>query len=585
MLASDLREKYLKFFEDKGHKRIPSAPLIPEHDPTVLFTTAGMHPLVPFLLGEKHPLGTRLCSSQKCIRTGDIDDVGDATHLTFFEMLGNWSLGDYFKKEAIEWSFEFLTKELGVPKERLAFSVFEGDKENNILKDEEAADIWKNLGVSEKRITYLGRSDNWWGPAGKTGPCGPDTEMFYWAGPEPAKDRFDPNDTRWVEIWNDVFMQYNKASDGCFEPLTKKNVDTGMGLERMAALLQGKDNVYDTELFLPILEKISQLSGKAYQDDAKSFRIIADHLRASIFILADGLAPSNTERGYVLRRLIRRAIRYGRLLGIEKEFTVKIAQRMQKIYEDAYPELIQYQEFIFEELSKEEEKFGRTLNRGLKEFDKSVRSNISGPEAFNLYQSYGFPVEMTIELAKERGKNVDEAAFKEELQRHQALSRTASAGQFKSGLADNSEQTTRYHTATHLLLAALREVLGDEVIQKGSNITAERIRFDFSFNRKITAEEIKKVEDLVNEKIQASLPVVCEEMETGQAKERGAMGVFGHKYGDRVKVYTIKQGENICSQEICAGPHVQNTRELGEFKIIKEEASSAGIRRIKATLT
>jgi len=633
MTAKEIQERYLKFFESKGHKILPSAPLAPENDPTVLFTTAGMQPLVPYLLGEKHPMGKRLVNSQKCIRTGDIDDVGDATHLTFFRMLGNWSLGDYFKKEAIEWSFEFLTKELNIPLEKLAFTVFEGEPasapsfakatageeamagEGGIPKEVESFEIWQGLGVSENRIKYLGREDNWWGPAGNTGPCGPDTEMFYWTGQEPVPVNFDPSDKKWVEIWNDVFMQYNKTADGQFVELAQKNVDTGLGLERVAAILQGKNNVYETELFTLILEKISQISGQPYQGNEKSFRVIADHLRASSFILAEGLAPSNIGRDYILRRLIRRAVRHGRLLGIAQEFTAEIARVIVAMYSDIYPELKDNQEFIFDELIKEEERFSKTLGEGLKELKKAIEKHPweacfinqgeeieSSPifNAFYFYQTFGFPIEMIKEefivyanaLPFNKGlENIIlevwekiENNFREESREHQELSRTASAGQFKSGLADNSEQTTKYHTATHLMLSALREVLGREVQQKGSNITAERIRFDFNLDKKMTAEEIKKVEDLVNEKIQANLPVVCQEMDTSQAKEQGAVGVFGHKYADRVKVYTVRGAENICSKEICAGPHVERTGLLGVFKIIKEEASSSGVRRVKAVL-
>lgn len=580
MTANEIRKKYLKFFENKGHKIIPSASLIPENDPTVLFTTAGMHPLVPYLLGEKHALGKRLVNSQKCIRIDDIEDVGDNTHLTFFEMLGNWSLGDYFKKQAIEWSFEFLTKELNIPLDKLAFSVFE--------TEEEAAKIWQSLGVKPERIAYLGREDNWWGPAGNTGPCGPDTEMFYWtglpAGGGEALKEFDPQDKRWVEIWNDVFMQYNKTADGKFEELLQKNVDTGMGLERMVAVLQGKDNVYETELFTPIINKILEIAGKPYQGNEKPFRIIADHIKASVFILADGLMPSNKERGYVLRRLIRRAIRYGKLLGIENFFCSDIAIEVIKIYENIYSELKENQDFILSELQKEEEKFLTCLDRGLKEFEKINKSIISGKEVFNLYQTYGFPLEITREIAKEKGKEIDEKGFGEELEKHQELSKTASAGQFKSGLADNSEATTRYHTATHLLLAALRQILGNDIQQKGSNITNERIRFDFSFYRKMSDEEIKNVENLVNQRIKDSLAVVCCEMETKEALESGATGVFGHKYPEKVKVYSVGEGQACFSKEICAGPHIENTKELSEFKIIKEEASSSGVRRIKAIL-
>ncbi|MEK7482304.1 MAG: alanine--tRNA ligase, partial [Patescibacteria group bacterium] len=500
-----------------------------------------------------------------------------------FEMLGNWSLGSYFKKEAIEWSFEFLTKELGISLEKLAFSVFQGESENNIPRDNEAAEIWQSLGVSKDRIAYLGRDDNWWGPAGQSGPCGPDTEMFYWTGQDEPPKKFDPSDKKWVEIWNDVFMEYNKNREGKFEELSQKNVDTGMGLERVAMILQGKDNVYETELFTLIIEKIAEISGALYLGNEKPFRIIADHIKAATFLLAERLTPSNTERGYVLRRLIRRAIRYGRLLGIEKNFTASIAETVIKIYENVYPELRDNQEFIFDELLKEEDKFSVTLSKGLKEFEKTVKENISGKEAFDLYQSYGFPIEMTAEMAREKNAAVDEQGFQEELKKHQELSRTASAGQFKSGLADSSEQTTKYHTATHLLLAALRQILGDSVEQKGSNITSERLRFDFNFNRKLSDSELKQIEDLVNEKIQADLPVVCEEMETDKAKEQGAIGVFGHKYADRVKVYTIGQAD-VCSKEICAGPHAGRTGSLGVFKIIKEEAVSAGARRIKAIL-
>ena len=593
MTANEIRKKYCEFFESKGHKIIPSASLAPENDPTVLFTTAGMHPLVPYLLGEKHPLGQRLCNSQKCIRTGDIDDVGDNTHLTFFEMLGNWSLGDYFKKEAIEWSYDFLIGELKIPLEKLAFSVFEGEPENNIPKDEEAFNFWKNLGVKPERIAYLGREDNWWGPAGRTGPCGPDTEMFYWTGADPVPAVFDPNDKQWVEIWNDVFMQYNKTNEGKFEPLAQQNVDTGMGLERITAVLQGKSNVYETDLFEPIINNLkSQIENCKSQslisniEKDRAMRIISDHIKAATFMLAEGLLPSNTERGYVLRRLIRRAVRYGKLLGIEKYFLAQAAEAVFEIYKDIYPELENNKQFILRELAKEEDVFNKTIERGLKEIEKihEKEKNISGEEAFLLYQSYGFPIEMTQEIAKEKGLELDLVGFQEELKKHQELSRTASAGQFKSGLADNSEQTTKYHTATHLMLAALRQVLGNEVEQRGSNITAERIRFDFNFERKLTQEEIKKVENIVNEKIKQALPITCFEMEIKKALESGATGTFGHKYPQQVKVYSVG-GDDVCfSKEICSGPHVENTKKLGEFKIVKEESSSSGVRRVKAIL-
>jgi len=583
MTAKEIREKYLQFFENKGHKRIPSAPLIPENDPTVLFTTAGMQPLVPYLLGESHPLGKRLCNSQKCIRTGDIDDVGDNTHGTFFEMLGNWSFGDYFKKEAIEWSFEFLTKELKISLNKLAFTVFEGEKD--MPKDVESFEIWQSLGVKPERIAYLGKEDNWWGPAGAMGPCGGDTEMFYWVGKETAPVAFVPNDKQWVEIWNNVFMQYNKTATGQFEELAQKNVDTGMGLERITMVLQNKNNVYETELFIPIINKIAEISSKPYLENEKPFRIIADHIKASTFMLTDGLCPSNTERGYVLRRLIRRAIRYGKLVGIKKEFAGEVAKVVIEMYEDVYSELKANQDFILSELQKEEKIFLKTLEKGLGIFEKTFSFKIiDGKEAFNLYQAYGFPFEMTKELAEERGFKVDEKGFEEEMKKHQELSRTASAGQFKSGLADNSEMTTKYHTATHLLLGALRKVLGNDIQQKGSNITAERIRFDFSFNRKLTVNEIEKIENIVNEQIKLKLPVICCEMETQKAFDDGALGAFGHKYPEKVKVYSVGEKEGCFSKEICAGPHVENTGILGIFKITKEESSSQGVRRIKAIL-
>jgi len=591
MKADKLRKKYLKFFEKKGHKIMPSASLIPQNDPTVLFTTAGMHPLVPYLLGEKHPLGTRLVNSQKCIRTQDIDEVGDQTHLTFFEMLGNWSLGDYFKKEAIEWSFEFLTKELNIPIEKLAVTVFEGEKENNIPRDEESAEIWLDLGIPKGRIGYLPREDNWWGPAGKTGPCGPDTEMFYWVGngPAPEKVNFGDeqwNENYWVEIWNDVFMQYNKTADGKFEPLTQQNVDTGMGFERVVAVLQGKDNVFDTELFLPIIKKIEEISNKKYEDNQKAFRIIADHLKASVFMLSEKLTPSNTERGYILRRLIRRAIRYGKVLGINESFTSIVGESVIEIYKKAYPEVEENKQLILDELEKEEQAFSKTLERGLREFNKMSEDGISSKEAFNLYQSYGFPIEMTKELAKEKGIDIDEQGFYEELKKHQDISRTATEGKFKAGLADDSEQTIKYHTATHLLHTALRQVLGDEVQQMGSNITGERIRFDFSFERKMTPDEIEKVENIVNEKIEQGLQVKVKEMPIKDALDEGALAFFRDKYPEKVKVYTIsdeKTGE-VFSKEICSGPHCDTIINMGHFKIIKEESSSSGVRRIKAIL-
>ncbi|MCX6790785.1 MAG: alanine--tRNA ligase, partial [Candidatus Gribaldobacteria bacterium] len=480
-----------------------------------------------------------------------------------------------------------------IPKEKLAFTVFDpsidsGQEGQSILKDEEAGRIWQSLGVSEDRIVYLGRCDNWWGPAGLTGPCGPCSEMFYWTELSSVPTVFDPQDKRWVEIWNDVFMQYNKTADGKFEELSQRNVDTGMGLERITMVLQGKDNVYATELFTPILDKISEISGKPYSGNEKPFRIIADHLKASVFMLADGLVPSNTERGYVLRRLIRRAIRYGKLVGIEKGFVSEVGQVVVGMYRSVYSELKENQNSILSELQKEEDRFLVCLDKGLKEFEKITEQIISGKEVFNLYQTYGFPFEIIEEIAREKGKIISQGEFKKELKKHQELSRTASAGQFKSGLADNSEMTTKYHTATHLLLAALRQVLSGDIQQKGSNITSERIRFDFNFERKLTQEEIKKVEDLVNEQVKMALPISCVEMEIKQALEAGATGVFGHKYPEKVKVYAVGNlstgSGQVFSKEICAGPHVQNTGNLGRFKIIKEEASSAGIRRVKAVL-
>jgi len=579
MKAKELRKKYLRFFEKRGHTIIPSASLIPENDPTVLFTTAGMHPLVPYLLGEKHPGGNKLTNVQKCIRTGDIEEVGDAGHLTFFEMLGNWSLGEYFKKEAIEMSFEFLTKELNIPINKLAVSCFAGEPENNIPKDEESEKIWQNLGIPKKRIAFLGREENWWGPAGKTGPCGPDTEMYYWTGQNNPPQEFNVNNKKWMEIWNDVFMQYNKKENGKYVELSQKNVDTGMGLERTLAILNGKDNVFETELFVDIVNKIKKLATK---QNKNSIRIIADHLRSATFILGDerGIAPSNLDQGYVLRRLIRRAIRHGKMLGIKKAFTFDIAKIVINQYGETYPELSDNKKFIEEQLTQEEEKFYQTLEKGLKEFAKLSNKDINGHDAFVLFSTYGFPLEMTKELANEKGIKVDEKGFNQEFCKHQELSRTASAGKFKGGLADDTETTAKMHTAAHLLLAALRQVLGDHVFQKGSNITPERIRFDFSHGEKMTDEQKKQVEDIVNEQIQKNIPIACEEMTLDDAKKIGAMGVFENKYGDKIKVYSA--GE--FSKEICGGPHAKNTGDLGHFKIKKEQSSSSGVRRIKAVL-
>ena len=581
MDSSDLRTKYLNFFEKKGHKIIPSASLIPENDPTVLFTTAGMHPLVPFLLGEKHPQGKRLTSCQKCIRTGDIDDVGDDTHNTFFEMLGNWSLGDYWKEDAIKWSFDFLTKELNIPMDRLAVSCFAGDKD--APKDEESAKIWEGLGIKKEKIVFLPKEDNWWGPAGQTGPCGPDTEMFYWKlNDKPAPEIFDAEDKNWVEIWNDVFMQYVKDESGNYMGAEQKNVDTGMGMERTLAVLNGRENIYETDLFLPIIEKIAELSGKKYEDYKKEFRVIADHIKASVFLASEQIMPSNVEHGYILRRLLRRAIRYGKVLEMPKDFLIDLIKVVAEIYGDAYPDIKESEEGVGFIVRQETEKFEATLEKGLKEFEKL--DNVSGKDAFNLYQTYGFPIEITQELAKEKGINVDIKEFEKELEKHQELSRTASAGMFKGGLADNSEQTTKLHTAAHLMLAGLRKVLGDDVFQKGSNITAERLRFDFTHKEKMTSGQIKDVENFVNGIIEKDLLVSCEEMTLEKAKEMNAMGVFESKYGEKVKVYTVGAGDNIVSREICGGPHVNRTGDMGHFKIIKEESSSSGVRRIKAIL-
>lgn len=586
MTAKELREKYLEFFKERGHAVLPSASLIPENDPTVLFNTAGMQPLVPYLLGEPHPSGTRLVDIQKCLRMVDFDNIGDNTHNTFFQMLGNWSLGDYFKEEAIAWSFEFLTSKewLGLPLEKLAFTVYEGDE--LIPKDEESFNLWKNHGVSEKRIAYWG-ADNFWS-AGETGPCGPSTEIFYWSGDGEAPEVFDPSDERWVEIWNDVFMGYNKPEPGKIEPLAKKNVDTGMGMERTLAVLNGKKSNYETDLFLPLIEKIGGMSDRRYEEDQRNYRIIADHIRAATFILGDehGIVPSNKDQGYVLRRLIRRAINSGKKLGIKDAFTGALAEIVIAEYGKTYQELRENREKIVTELKREEEKFSKTIKDGLKKFDEITKGiggeqvEISGKQAFDLYQSFGLPIDMTVELAEEKGLTVNVQGFETELKQHQNMSRVGSEQKFKGGLADTSEMSIKYHTATHLLHAALQKILGPHVLQRGSNITAERLRFDFSHPQKMTPEEIKKVEDIVNEQIAKKIPVEMCEMTVDEARAAGATGVFEHKYGDKVKVYTIGN----FSKEICGGPHVDNTGELGHFKIIKEEASSAGIRRIKAVL-
>ena len=639
--ADDLRSLFLNFMQKKGHALIPSASIIPENDPTVLFTTAGMHPLVPYLQGQKHPMGKRLTDVQKCIRTGDIDEVGDNSHLTFFEMLGNWSLGDYFKKEAISWSWEFLTSPeyLGIEPERLAFSVFAGDED--CPRDEEAASYWKQAGVKEDHIFFLPKENNWWGPAGITGPCGPDSEMFIITDKPPCGPDCSPacDCGRYLEIWNDVFMQYDKQKDGTFKPLSHKNVDTGMGLERTFCVLKGVKSVYDTSIFAGIIGKIQELSGKKYGSDeetTRAIRIIADHMRTATFIIGDdrGVTPSNVDQGYVLRRLIRRAVRHGMKLGMPQGFTCEIAKVIIAQYKATYPELESHGEFILEQLKLEEERFSRTLKKGVAEFEKvvgnirrtrealeaakaekthesagklrptpemqpiiaalkdgtatdemfdrvlSTLDTIDGRSAFKLYDTYGFPIEITTEMAAEQGLKVDTEGFDERFKQHQATSHAGAEHRFKGGLADASVDTAKLHTATHLLQAALRKVLGDEVHQKGSNITAERLRFDFSFGRKMTDEEKAEVEKLVNEAIQAAVPVVCEEMTVAEARAQGAMGLFESKYGERVKVYTMGK----YSKEICGGPHARNTGDLKSFKIKKEEASSAGVRRIKAVI-
>ena len=670
MTSKELRKKYIKFFKEKEHNEIPSASLVPENDSSVLFTTAGMHPLVPYLMGENHPVGKRLVNVQKCVRTGDINDVGDSTHNTFFEMLGNWSLGDYFKDDSIRWSFEFLTdkKYLGIDPKKIKVTVFEGD--NNVPRDEESIKIWQScfekIGVDTEifekeknnnetaQIFPLPKEDNWWGPAGQTGPCGPDTEIFIDLG-KPVNFEKCPNGDdckpgchcgRYVEIWNNVFMEYERRirnqklrikNDEKYEyvVLARKNVDTGMGLERTLAVLNGFDNIYETDVLAPIVAQVKTLSlchceGEARgnpvtmrnesnngiatlrsaplamtEENNKSYRIIADHIRTSVFMISDGVVPSNLDRGYILRRLLRRAIRHGNLLKMPDEFLLPLAETVIDIYKDFYLELEKNRNIILEEIKKEEEKFEKTIEAGMREFNKiewvgiknqneilskkgsfagHVKPQVSGKVAFNLYQTYGFPIELTIEFAKEQNKIVDIKGFERELKNHQEKSRIASAGKFKGGLADSSEETTRLHTTAHLLLESLRRVLGEHVFQKGSNITAERLRFDFSHSEKLTDEEKKQVEDLVNEQIQKKLLIEMEEMNLKEAKKIGAMGVFENKYGEKVKVYTIGNDDNVFSREICGGPHIKNTSELGKFRIKKEQSSSAGVRRIKAVL-
>ena len=588
METIDLKDKYLKFFESKGHKVIPSAPIIPENDPTCLFNTAGMQPLVPYLKGEPHPERKRLTDVQKCFRTNDLDSIGDTTHHTFFEMLGNWSLGDYFKEEAIAWSYEFLTKTLNIPAERLAVTVFKGN--HLVPADNESAEIWKKAGIKEDRIAFLGEEDNWWPNMELTGPCGPDTEIFYWRSNEAIPEKFDPENENWVEIWNNVFMQYNHETDGTFKPLKNKNVDTGLGVERVTAILEGYTDNYKSSVWRDVISKIEEISGLSYEDEknARAMRIIADHIRAVVMIAGDdaGIKPSNTDQGYILRRLIRRIIRYAKKLNIDinSDWEQTLATMIIEKYSKYYSELERNKDVILQVLKDEKVKFNRTLEKGLREFEKETR-NIEGKEinkdiAFRLYDTYGFPIELTEELAKENGLTVDTEGFKQKFAEHQEKSREGASQKFKGGLASTGEMETKYHTATHLLNAALKKVLGPHVHQKGSNITAERMRFDFSHNNKMTDEEKQKTEDLVNEYIKMAIPVEKLEMKKEDAINAGAEAMFADKYGDIVSVYKIGD----VSMELCGGPHVHNTSELGHFKIKKEEASSAGVRRIKAIL-
>ena len=595
LTSESLREMYLNFFRSKGHAVIPSASLIPENDPTVLFTTAGMHPLVPYLLGERHPAGNRLTDVQKCVRTGDIDEVGDSSHCTFFEMLGNWSLGDYFKEQMIPWSFEFLTSPeyLGIPVEDIAVTCFAGDED--CPRDEESALLWKKCGIKPEHIFFLPKSGNWWGPAGTTGPCGPDTEMHIIRNHKDAdrlsSDEFDKAEKgTFLEIWNDVFMQYNKTAEGTYEPLKQRNVDTGMGLERTLCILNGVDSVYETDIFENAIAKIEELTGKKYgegEEVTKAFRVVLDHVRTATFMLGDdhGIVPSNTDQGYILRRVIRRAVRYGRNIGLPKGALNEVSKTIIEKYRGVYGELSRNAAHIAEELNKEEEKFSATLKQGIKEFEKVAAAlpaggMIDGHSAFRLYDTYGFPVEITMEMAREKGLSVDEEGYRAAYAEHQEKSRAGSEQKFACGLADHKEETTKLHTATHLLHAALKKVCGEDVNQKGSNITEERLRFDFNFPRKLTPEEVKQVEELVNGEIAKDEPVVMKEMTLEEAKEQGFTGLFESKYGERVKTYSIGD----FSKEICGGPHVERTGALGTFKIAKQENVSAGVKRIKAIL-
>ncbi len=591
MTADQLTRTYIEFFVSKGHAEIPSASLVPENDPSVLFTTAGMHPLVPYLKGEPHPAGTRLVNVQKCLRTGDIDEVGDDTHLTFFEMLGNWSLGDYFKKEAIKWSFEFLTQKLGIDISRLAVSVFVGDDAMHVEQDTESFELWRALGIPEERIAFLGTDDNWWPAGGKNpGPQGPDTEMFYWTGDTSAPAAFDPKDSRWVEIWNDVFMEFDRQADGMFVPLKQKNVDTGMGLERTTAVLQSKSSVYDTERFTSILEAIEQATRTTYNDNQRAMRIIADHLRTSVMLVSDGVRPSNKDQGYVLRRLIRRAARQMSRLCDDSNHLQRVTDTCIDTLKTNYPNLTNQREQIRDVINAEAVLFEKTLSKGLRAFEKMFASNghVGGEEAFKLFSTYGFPLELTEELVREKGTNINSDTFTAEFQKHQDISRAGSEKKFSGGLADHSEESKKLHTATHLLHQALRTVLGNHVAQKGSNITQERLRFDFSHDTKLTDDQKWEVEAIVNEQIAKNLPVSFEALSVEEAKQKGAIGLFEDTYakiGGKVKVYTVgSKTTGVFSREICGGPHVDNTGVLMAFAIIKEEASSVGVRRIKAVV-
>ena len=579
----NLKDLFINYFVSQGHKQIPSAPIVPENDPSVLFNTAGMQPLIPYLMGEPHPYGKRLCDYQKCVRLTDLDEIGDKTHHTFFEMLGNWSLGDYFKKESIGYSFEFLTKVLHIPVERLAITVYEGDEK--IPRDDVSAEAWMNLGIPKERIAYLGKEDNFWIP-GDSGPCGGDTEIFYWRSQDEIPKIFDPEDDRWVEIWNNVFMEFYQDKDGNVTELKQKNVDTGMGLERVVAVLEGVDDNYLTSIWKNMREKLESISGKSYEGNEEAMRIIMDHVRTSVFIASDpaGIKPSNTDQGYILRRLIRRAIRYARVLDmdIHSNFLEELALVVIEEYQSYYHELSQNKNVVLEVLKNEQSKFSRTLEKGLKVFEKVAQNSnyIDGETAFHLYDTFGFPIELTKEEANLRNMEVDEEGFKKRFLEHQEKSRTASKGKFKGGLSGNSEIETKYHTATHLLNAALKKIIGPSVHQLGSNITEERLRFDFPCDHKLTDDEKQKVEDLVNEWIEEGLPVIKETMSKEQAIKSGAECMFIDKYPDEVTVYKIGD----VSKELCGGPHVKSTKEIGHFKIKKEESSSAGVRRIKGVI-